>query len=268
MGGCRFALHQYQEALGAFLDARGLAEAAGSKQIAGALDFNISSLYFQLGQMDAAADAASRAMARLSGGDRARHLPRLLIHLATLRAEQDRDAEALALFQQGIAAADRANDTEMYALGWNELGEVYLDRKELPTAEHALLEAYRIRKLNRLRSLESSYRNLGKLRLEQGDLDSASVLLDQAVERSQQPGGLLPNWQVYEARGRRAARSEPAPGSFGRSPYSCSAGAYLAPLRTWGRCHPRQRGERDSSGPLRAGRSRKQALFRNSATNL
>jgi len=202
LGGCRFALHQYREALRALVDARGLAEAAGDGQTAGALDFNISSLYFQLGQLDAAVDAANRAMARLSGEDRAKQLPKLLIHLATLRAQQDRMPEALALFQQGIAAADRANDPEMYALGWNDLGEVYLDRKQLPQAERALLEAYRVRKLNHLRSLESSYRNLGKLRLDQGDLASASVLLDDAVERSRQPGGLLPSWEVYEARGR------------------------------------------------------------------
>ena len=202
LGGCRLALRQYQEAIRALVDARDLAEAAGDRQTAGKLDFNISSLYFQLGQLDAAADAASRAMARLSGEDRARQLPKLLIHLASLRAQQDRMPEALALFQQGIAAADRAGDPEMYALGWNDLGEVYLDREQLPQADHALLEAYRVRKLNHLRGLESSYRNLGRLRLEQGDLSSASVLLDEAVERSRQPGGLLPSWQVYEARGR------------------------------------------------------------------
>ena len=202
LGSCQFALHQYQEALRALLQASSLAQAAGDRQIAGVLDFNISSLYFQLGQMDAAAEAANRAMSRLSGDDRARQLPKLLIHLATLRAVQNRFLEALALFQQGIAAAERAGDAEMYALGWNDLGEVYLDRKQLPQAEHALLEAYRVRKLNRLRSLESSYRNLGRLRLEQGDFGSASALLDQAVEGSRRPGGLLPSWQVYEARGR------------------------------------------------------------------
>ena len=98
LGGCRFALHQYREALRALVDARGLAEAAGDGQTAGALDFNISSLYFQLGQLDAASDAANRAMARLSGEDRAKQLPKLLIHLATLRAQQDRMPEALALF--------------------------------------------------------------------------------------------------------------------------------------------------------------------------
>jgi len=49
---CRFALHQFQEALRAFLGARGLAVAACDMQSVGALDFNISSLYSQLGQLD------------------------------------------------------------------------------------------------------------------------------------------------------------------------------------------------------------------------
>ena len=48
LGGCRFAEHRYQEALQTYLDARSLADAAGDRQIAGVLDFNISSLYFQL----------------------------------------------------------------------------------------------------------------------------------------------------------------------------------------------------------------------------
>jgi CHAT domain-containing protein len=52
-----------------------------------------------------------------------------------------------------------------------------------------------------LRSIESSYRNLGILRLKQGDAHAASVLLDRALALSQEPGGLRPNWDVYYARG-------------------------------------------------------------------
>ena len=207
LGGCRFALHKYHDALQTYLDARNLAEASGDNAAAGKLDFNISSLYSELGQLDAAVESAARAKARLSGQERDSHLPELLIHLATLRAGQERIPEAIDLYRQGIAAADRAGDPEMYALGWNDLGEVYLNHKDFPQAERALLEAYRIRKLNHLRSIESSYRNIGLLRLEQGDVPSASALLDRAVECSRRPGGLLPSWKVYYARGRaRLAR--------------------------------------------------------------
>jgi CHAT domain-containing protein len=202
LGGSYFALHRYREALQVYLDTRALAESTGDYSQAGKLDFNISSLYLQLGQMDAAVEAANRAMSRLTGPERAAQLPKLLIHLATLRAPQGRMPEALELFRKGIAAADRAGDLEMYAIGWSDLGEEYLKRDQLPQAERALLEAYRIRKLNHLRGLEDSYRNLGLLRLKQGDIESASALLDKAVGCSIHAGGMVPAWQIYYARGR------------------------------------------------------------------
>ena len=48
----------------------------------------------------------------------------------------------------------------------------------------------------------SSYRSLGRLRLEQGDLTSAAALLDRAVELSAQPQGWIPTWDTYHYRGR------------------------------------------------------------------
>ena len=109
--------------------------------------------------------------------------------------------EARQLFDQGIEAADRAGDLSLYANGWNRLGEEYLKRGELARAEAPLLEAYRVRKLNHL-ALDVSYRSLGRLRLEQGDLTSAAALLDRAVELSAQPQGWIPTWDIYHYRGR------------------------------------------------------------------
>jgi len=202
LASCRFALRQYREALQTYLEARKLAEASGDNITAGKADFNISSLYARLGQMDAASEAIGRAMARLSGAERTAQLPKLLTHLADLQAGRGRMPQAVHLYRQGIAAADRAGDQEMYAFAWNDLGYRYLEHKQLPQAEHALLEAYRIRKLYHLRSIESCYRNLGMLRLEQGDARAAAVLLDRAVALSGQPGGAWPDWEIHYARGR------------------------------------------------------------------
>lgn len=202
LGSCRFALHEYREALQTYLEARKLAESAGDNATAGTVDFNISSLYSHLGQMDAANEAIGRAMARLSGQERIAQLPKLLTHMAALHADQGRMPQALDLYRQAIAAADRTGDDEMYANAWNDLGYEYLEHGQLSKADPALLEAYRVRKLNHLRSVESSYRNLGMLRLAQGDQGSAAVLLDRAVALSKEPGGLRPNWEVYYARGR------------------------------------------------------------------
>ena len=201
LGISRFALHQYRSALDAYLDALKLAEAAHDNAVAGKLDFNISSLYFQLGQLDAASASLDRARVRLAGPETRAQLPKLFIQMAALQAERGSLPQALDLYKRGIAAADRSGDLEMYALARNDLGYEYLEYEKYPLAEHALLEGYRVRKINRLRSIESSYRNLGMLRLGQADLSSASALLDRAVALSLQPGGLLPAWEVHYARG-------------------------------------------------------------------
>lgn len=201
LGACRFALHQYQAALRMFLEARRRSEAAQDAGAVGAMDANIASVYVQMGEYGAAAEWVERSIARLSGRDRQANLPRLQIQMATLRARQRRWDEGLELFRQGLAGADRAGDLELYALGCGRLGEEWRERGDLAQAERALLAAYYVRKLHRL-PLGASYGLLGQLRLDQGDLRSAAVLLDQAVELANRPDGPLPSWQIYDARGR------------------------------------------------------------------
>jgi tetratricopeptide (TPR) repeat protein len=200
IGGCQFALHQYRPALQTFLEAHRQAEATGDRSAAAIFDANIASLYTELGELNAASEWLQGTIKRVSSMDRS-NLPQILIQLATLRARQDRMPEARQLFSQGIEAADRAADLSLYANGWNRLGEEYLKRGELARAEPPLLEAYRIRKLNHL-VMDVSYRSLGRLRLEQGDLTSAAALLDRAVELSGQAQGWIPTWDIYHYRGR------------------------------------------------------------------
>jgi CHAT domain-containing protein/tetratricopeptide (TPR) repeat protein len=199
-GGCLFALHQYQSALSQFLEARRLAQAAGDSSEIAVLDANIASLYSEMGELDAAVHWLEESRGRLSERDRS-HLPKLLIQMGVLRARQGRMAESLASFGQGIAGAEAAGDRDLYALGWNRMGEALLLAGDLAGAEPALLEAYRVRKLHHL-ALDTSYRSLGRLRLAQGDLNSAGSLLDRAVELARHPQGLAPTWDIYHSRGR------------------------------------------------------------------
>lgn len=200
IGACQFALHQYRQSLDSLQQAHQQAEAVSDHSAAAIFDVNIASLYSEMGELDAAAEWIQGTLQRLNAKDRS-FLPQILIQLASLRARQDRMPEARRLFTQGIEAADRAGDLNLYANGWNRLGEEYLKRGELTLAEAPLLEAYRIRKLNHL-ALDVSYRSLGRLRLEQGALTSAAALLDSAVELSARPQGRIPTWDTYHYRGR------------------------------------------------------------------
>ncbi|MGA3096735.1 MAG: CHAT domain-containing protein [Bryobacteraceae bacterium] len=201
VGVCQFALRQYQPALKSFFASRRLAQSSGDASAVAISEANIASLYSEMGEVESAAQWMTGNLERLSGPDRAELRPKFLIQMAILRARQDRMPQALDLFRQGIAAADDSADPEICAMGWNRLGEEYLQRGDLEHAEPALLEAYRIRKLGRL-PLDTSYRSLGRLRLEQGDLVSASALLDRAVELAPSPQGVVPTWDVYHYRGR------------------------------------------------------------------
>jgi tetratricopeptide (TPR) repeat protein len=200
VGACQLGLHQYRPALQSLLEAQRQAEAAHDPSGAASFSYNIASLYTDLGELDAAAEWIQGTIRRLDAKDR-KNLPQILIQLATLRARQDRMPEARQLFHEGIEAADRAGDLSLCANGWSRLGGEYLKRGELALAEAPLLEGYRIRKLNHL-ALDVSYRSLGRLRLEQGDLSSAAALLDRAVELSSQARGGIPAWDTYHYRGR------------------------------------------------------------------
>jgi tetratricopeptide (TPR) repeat protein len=194
IGGCQFALHQYAAALATFQETVRQANAAGDTSAAAVFDANISSLYTEMGEFENAAQWMQGALSHLAERDRAQR-PKMIIQLAVVRARQSRMDEARRLFADSIRAADSAGNWEMAAQGWHRLGEEYLQREKNAEAEGPLLEGYRIRQLHRL-PLDASYRALGRLRLEQGDLDAASALLDRAIEDGSS------TWDAYHYRGR------------------------------------------------------------------
>src|SRR6185436_17348151 len=166
------------------------------------LNGSLSSLYVLLGENDAAIEsirlAISQTPAEDTNGLRARHLN----ELASVVSNQGRTQEAEELREQAVREADRFDNVELRSRTWDNLGFELLIQHRLPQAERALLEAYRLRKLNRLPSLGGSYRHLGLLRLEQGDLRSASALFDASVAESKSRRGRVPEWRFYHARGR------------------------------------------------------------------
>jgi CHAT domain-containing protein len=201
LGGARFALNQFDAALHTYLDAHQLCRRNGDTSTAAILTANIASLYSQMGELEAAAQWLETSSRELTGKDRVAFLPRVQTQLATVRSRQGRPEEALGLFRQSLDAADQAGDTAFVALTWNRIGEEHLRAGRLADAERALLEAFRLRRLNRL-ALDSSYFRLGQLRLAQGDFASAATLLDRALAPESLPKATAPAWDVYRSRGR------------------------------------------------------------------
>ena len=198
LGACQYLQYQYQAALQSFLKAQQLSEAGDPAKVVD-WELNIASLYSQMGEFAAATKWLEDAMKRQAGLKRAEHWSELQMQMATLRAHQGRMAEATKLYEHALDRAYSQGNWELYALGWEHMGVSRLLRGELAQAERPLLEAYYARKLHHL-PLQSSYRNLGRLRLEQGDITAASALLDLAVVLTAQPEGALPSWDIYHSR--------------------------------------------------------------------
>lgn len=202
IGNTQFSLFQYRAALDSYLGARAIAESSQDQINLSSLNLNISALLLQMGDLEEAAHSAEQALAGFDRQDYRGGRSRCLIQLGMIRARQDRMQESATLMDRAVDNSYREGDLSAVAQAWDHLGEEYLSRGQLNEADAALTEGFRVRKLQHLTQLDSSYLNLGRLRLAQGDVRSASRLLDEAVTQQARAGSLVMVWRLYHARGR------------------------------------------------------------------
>jgi CHAT domain-containing protein len=214
VGGAQFLLFQYRAALNTYLQARGLAEAGKDWANVATLNSNISALLLQMGDLDAAAHSAESALADFNRKNFPGGKSRCLIQLGVIRARQGKTTESAGFMREAVDSAYSEGDLSIVADAWDHLGEEYLARRELPSAEAALTEAFRVRKVHGLTHLTNSYFNLGRLRLAQGDLRSASVLLDDAIRRQTHTDSWINLWSLYHVRGQANLASGRARAAF------------------------------------------------------
>ena len=213
----QFSMFQYRAALDSYLQARAFAEAGKDRANLATLNLDISSLLLQMGDLEAAAHAVEQAQVGYERNNFPGGKTHCLIQLGIIRSLQGKMSESAALMREVVDAAYQEGDLTVVAEAWDHLGEEYLTHGDLARAEAALTEAFRVRKLHRLAHLTNSYYNLGRLRLAQGDLPSASVLLDEAISRQNHPDSWTNLWSMYHARGQAnmaAGRSQAAFADF------------------------------------------------------
>jgi len=216
VGGSRYRMFRYRDAAQAYLEARDLATSQGDRESLGALCFNLSSLYFDMGDFDAAMVSAQQGL-KLPDGATARFKARLLIQCARISGQQKHPEQAAVLLRAAIEASRADLDISSEAQAWNELGNILAERGQLQSAEQALVEGFRLRKLTHDDRINFSYESLGNLRLLQGKLQSASVLLDRAVDTARVVSPSA-TWSAYYDRGKvklAQARREEAFDDFG-----------------------------------------------------
>lgn len=198
-GAANTQLFRFRDAAKAYTEARTLARSQQMRDKLAAIAVNLASLYFQMNQLDAANEAAEEGLALPPATPSVR--PQLLLLLGMLQLEQGNCGRATAILQQAVEAAAGQENRSGEAQAWNELGNAYVECKQLDAAERALLESYRIRKLTNDDRLHFSLEALATLRLARHEPLAARQLLDRAIELAG-PAGPSALWRPLSARGR------------------------------------------------------------------
>ena len=181
LGSVNYQLLRYRDAVKAYLQARALATSQGDREMLAAICSNLSSLYFQMGEIDAATESAKRSL-EIPVGVSAKFRAQLLIQSALIEMQQKNWDRATAWTREAIEVSRDQLDIVVEAQAWNELGNALMDWKRLPAAEEALLESFRLRKLTHDERLHFSYESLAELRLAQDNPVSALAFLNRAIE--------------------------------------------------------------------------------------
>jgi CHAT domain-containing protein len=166
IAGTRTARFDYGSALQIYLQARDAAAASGDRPDLGAIDINLSALYFQISDDESALRSAEAALAATQGLSHLYYEPQLLLQLGLLHQRKG-DQPGAPWLQQGIEAARAEQAGTVEAKIWDLLGEERLADNDLAGAERAYLQAYLLRRLSWPRDLGFSYARLGALKLAQ-----------------------------------------------------------------------------------------------------
>lgn len=200
LGSADYQLLRYRDAIKAYLRARELALSQPDQETLAAIYFNLSSLYDQMGETDAATESAELGL-ELPAAVSTKFRSALLIHAALIQMRQRNCGRAIVQLRQAIDIARDQLDVTVEAQAWNELGNALLDCGRSSDAEPALLESFRLRSLRHDGRLHYSYESLGELRLRQNNPAEALVFFDRAIQ-SAAPSGPLALWQPFYGRGR------------------------------------------------------------------
>ncbi len=196
----QFGNFRYRDALATFLEARKRAIAVRDLADAGAIEANLSSLYLQVWDIDSAMRAGERARQLASRLPKPYFEAPLLLQLGRIH-EVLNDGSAEQFYVDGIEAARRQASIALEALGWDYLGASRLAAHDLEFAERALDQSFRLRSMFDRVELPFSWALLGRLKLEQGELDAASLFTDRAIAAANVVDASYPRYLLMHQRG-------------------------------------------------------------------
>ena len=198
VGGANYRTGNLSAALDAYVAERDLALQTGQAVEAANALANLSSLYLFVNDTGSALAAAEEACKLLVGGKHWDERSKTLLQLGRVLLARKEGARATPIFSRVIAEASSQNE----ANAWDWLGFELLDAGDPKSAENALVNAFRIRRLLRDPSLFATEQKLARAYLELGQPALAQRLIDAAFEHQPTDDTLVPPDMMYMTRGR------------------------------------------------------------------
>jgi tetratricopeptide (TPR) repeat protein len=205
VGGCQLRLFEYRDAIATYSDVRRHASDLGDPRLTGAALFDLSSVYLQLHNIEAASANAAEARRIFEKAQIPDLLVKALIQIASLQTEAGHGAEARSAYRQAISLSQRRNDFRSEALAEDHLGEALIGIHDLAGAQRALTDAYRIRLLHHDELLPLTQAKLAELEYLKGNAAEALRRLDMAFATRSPALATIPRYQFIHLRGRMLA---------------------------------------------------------------
>jgi CHAT domain-containing protein len=124
----------------------------------------------------------------------------MLAQVGFVRAQSGDAREAIHYFGEAVEALNGSSDTNTRATILSLIGRQLLHIGDYRGAELYLTEAFRLQKMFGGRDLRFTYFSLSELRLAQGDVKAASILIDRALGMPAIDAGLT-LWLAYQQKG-------------------------------------------------------------------
>lgn len=194
-GGARLAMLDQRGAQELLWQAMKSARSAGDLNTAAAAAVNLTSVYLQACDVEAARAMATDALTWIPAFVAQRSA--LLAQLAMLDQAAGKDDEALKGWAAAADQADRAWDDSLLAWSWLQRGLIHMAQGNYERAENLLTASFRLYLLTRDPTLAHAYRALALLRMRQGRPQEALTLIKAAVaaHRARPSPGL--GWDLY-----------------------------------------------------------------------
>jgi Uncharacterized protein conserved in bacteria len=205
VGGCQLRLFEYRDAIATYSVVRQLAAGLGDPRLTGAALFDLSSVYLQLHNVEAASINVAEARAIFEKAHISDLLVKALIQIAALETEAGHGEKATSAYQQAILICQRTNDFRAEALAEDHLGEALMCVHDLPGAQRALTDAYRIRLLHHDELLPVTQAKLAELEYLKGNAAEALRRLDDTFATKSPALATIPRYQIIHLRGQMLA---------------------------------------------------------------